>query len=52
MKKKILGARNPQKNYGKAEWSEILPTILATDYKAPPLCLIVYENDETDKHNC
>jgi len=31
-----LTARNPQKNYGKAEWSDIAATLLATDYKAPP----------------
>ena len=31
-----LVTRNPQKNYGKAEWSDIAATLLATDYKAPP----------------
>lgn len=33
---KALASRNPQKNYGRAEWSEIAATLLATDYKAPP----------------
>jgi len=31
-----LVTRNPQKNYGKADWDEVAGTILATDYKAPP----------------
>lgn len=39
--------RNPGKNYGKMELNEtVLTTILATDYKSPPLCLIVYEEDD------
>lgn len=40
--------RNPEKNYGKVEPSEILPTLLATDYKAPPLCIEVDESDSVE----
>lgn len=49
--KLAFASRNPEKNYGKAAWSEIAGTILATDYKAPPLCLIVYEEGDSDKHD-
>ena len=31
-----FASRNPEKNYGKAAWSDVAGTILATDYKAPP----------------
>lgn len=41
----VLVTRNPQKNYGRAEWSGIAGTILATDYKSPPLCLIAYKEE-------
>ena len=46
-----FASRNPEKNYGRLAWSEIAATILATDYKAPPVCLIVYEEDSSDKHD-
>ena len=45
-----MTTRNPQKNYGTAEWSEIAATLLATDYKAPPLVLI-YDEEDSDKCN-
>lgn len=32
-----FASRNPEKNYGKAAWSDVAGTILATDYKAPPM---------------
>ena len=31
-----FASRNPEKNYGRLAWSEVVATILATDYKAPP----------------
>lgn len=46
-----FASRNPEKNYGKFAWSEIAGTILATDFKSPPVCLIVYEEDSSDKHD-
>jgi hypothetical protein len=41
-------ARNPQKNYGILNWGGgISPTLLATDYKSPPIVLeIEYEQQE------
>ena len=41
---KVLSSRHPQKNYGEYAWGEVVQTILATDYKSPPLWLIVYED--------
>ena len=36
--------RNPSKNYGNIEISdEVVPTLLATDYKSPPLMVETYE---------
>ena len=40
-----LTTRNPEKNYGKVSWDEIAGTILATDYKSPPICMVIYEED-------
>ena len=39
-----LITRNPTKNYGKDGWDEIAGALLATDYKSPPLCMILYED--------
>ena len=50
---KILAARHPQKNYGRLEWGGYVPTLLATDYKSPPIVIeIKYEQQETreDSH--
>lgn len=48
----MLTTRNPQKNYGKAAWDIIASTILATDYKSPPL-LLIYENEPSlDDREC
>ena len=45
-----LITRHPQKNYGRFEWGGICPTLLATDYKSPPLVIeIIYEQQEADK---
>ena len=41
----FLVSRHPEKNYGKVTWGDIAGTILATDYKSPPLCLVIYEED-------
>lgn len=43
----IGGGRYPQKNYGRVELSDIMATILATDYKSPPIVIVKYEN-QTD----
>ena len=41
-----LCSRHPEKNYGKASWDFVAGTVLATDYKSPPICLIVYEDSD------
>ncbi len=42
--------RHPEKSYGKVEPSDIAPTLLATDYKSPSLCIEIYEEDnDTEK---
>jgi hypothetical protein len=41
-------SRHPQKNYGILNWGGESPTLLATDYKSPPIVLeIEYEQQET-----
>ena len=40
-----LCSRHPEKNYGRPTWGELAGTVLATDYKSPPLCLIVYDTE-------
>lgn len=35
----FLVARNPQKNYGRIEFSGIAGTLLATDYKSPHIIM-------------
>ena len=46
-----LGSRNPEKNYDKVAWGDVIGALLATDYKSPPVCLILYD-DETDSPKC
>jgi len=43
---KAYVSRNPDKNYGRVEWSDICGTLLATDYKSPPICLVIYEDEK------
>jgi hypothetical protein len=44
----IYVAKHPQKNYGRLEWGGKSPTLLATDYKSPPIVIeIRYEKQET-----
>ena len=46
---KQIVMRNPGKNYGRLETvGDLMPTLLATDYKSPPLCIEQYE-DDTDE---
>ena len=46
MSMKTMVMRNPEKNYGRFEPdADPAPTLLATDYKSPPLCIEVYEED-------
>ena len=42
---------DPRRAFGKMTWNEVAHTLLANDYKAPPICLIVYEEDDTDQHD-
>ena len=44
LRTEALVSRNPEKNYGEAAWGEIAATLLATDYKAPPICMMIYED--------
>lgn len=46
----IGGGRHPEKNYGKVELSDIMPTILATDYKSPSIVAFEYETCGNDLH--
>lgn len=43
----IYIAKHPQKNYGRLEWGGQSPTLLATDYKSPPIVIEIYEQQET-----
>lgn len=45
MKKTLLVTRHPNKNYGKPQWGEFCATLLATDYKSPPLVLEIDYGD-------
>jgi len=38
-----LITRNPEKNYGRAEWG-LAGALLATDYKSPPIVMEFYED--------
>jgi hypothetical protein len=38
--------RNPQKNYGRIEYGSVAGTLLATDYKSPPLVLNIEYDEE------
>lgn len=50
MKKFVM--KNPEKVHGEFRLqAEISHCILATDFKSPPVCLIVYEEDGSDKHD-
>ena len=43
----IYIAKHPQKNYGRLEWGGQSPTLLATDYKSPPIVIeIRNENNQ------
>lgn len=43
---KVYGARNPGKNYGDLVMTEgVQPTLLATDYKSPPVIVFEYEGE-------
>lgn len=44
-------SRHPQKNYGILNWGGESPTLLATDYKSPPIVLeIEYGANEEDNN--
>lgn len=46
--KNVYVARNPQKNYGILNWGGVCPTLLATDFKSPPLVMeVIYEQRKT-----
>lgn len=44
-------SRNPEKNYGKVAWSDIASTLLATDYKSPPICLLLEDDIPSRRGN-
>lgn len=46
--KEMKVTRNPQKNYGETSWTDISPTLLATDYKSPPWVLEYYEDGQNN----
>ena len=40
---------DPRRAFGKTMWSDVAHTIMACDYKAPPICLIVYDTEHDGK---